>query len=412
MNTVMFLLQNKRFLGFGLACTLASNFGQTFFIALFGGHLREAFGMGHADFGALYSTATLISAVIILWAGRLIDHIDLRVFAAAVLIGLALAAALVAGAQGPIMLGAGFVGLRLFGQGLLRHTAVISQARYFENARGRAMSVVGLGYPIAEAAFPALLVVILTVMSWREVWGGIAVYILVIHLPIVLWLLKGHGARHRTLEAHLARKEGVARPEPLTQKAIAQDWRFQLIVPASLMGPFMMTGLFFHQLVIAETKGWSLELIAASFPAFAAATVISGLVTGALVDRVGPGRVLPVFVWPLVAGLVVVALFTHPLSAPLYLALGGLTTGASTVLISAAWADTFGVRHLGKVRSLTSSLTVLSTAVAPVWAGWLLDRGWSISSLALSAAVIAALTGLLVLIPARDLRRQRSESFH
>jgi MFS family permease len=177
------------------------------------------------------------------------------------------------------------------------------------------------------------------------------------------------------------------------------------------MGPFMMTGLFFHQLAIAESKGWSVELLAASFPAFAAATVVSSLVTGVLVDRWGPGRVLPAFVWPLVAGLMVVAFIDHPFSAPLYLFLGGLTTGASTVLISAAWADTFGVRHLGKVRSITASLTVLSTAIAPVWAGWLLDGGWSVLAIALSAAAIAAVSGLLALIPARELRQRRGEKF-
>jgi len=340
----------------------------------------------------------------------LIDHVDLRAFSAAVLVGLALSAALVAGANGLLMLGAGLVGLRLFGQGLLRHTATISQARYFEAARGRAMSVVGLGYPIAEATFPALLVIVLASLSWRAAWGGIAVYIVCIHLPLALWLLKGHGERHRALEEKLARDETAA-PQALSQRAIVSDWRFQLILPASLMGPFMMTGLFFHQLAIAETKGWSVELLAASFPAFAAATVVSSLVTGVLVDRWGPGRVLPAFVWPLVAGLMVVAFIDHPFSAPLYLFLGGLTTGASTVLISAAWADTFGVRHLGKVRSITASLTVLSTAIAPVWAGWLLDGGWSVLAIALSAAAIAAVSGLLVLIPARELRQRRGEKF-
>ena len=409
MNTLTFLLHNRRFLGFGLACTLASNFGQTFFIALFSGHLREAFSLGHADFGALYATATLASALVILWAGRLIDRVDLRIYAAAVLVGLAFSAALVAGSQGLITLGIGLMGLRLFGQGLLRHTAVVSQARYFEAARGRAMSIVGLGYPIAEATFPALLIVMLAAMSWREAWGWMAAYVLCIHLPLALWLLKGHGERHRALEEKLARDGDT--PQPLAGRTIAQDWRFQLILPASLMGPFMMTGLFFHQLAIAQSKGWTIELLAASFPAFAVATVVSSLVTGVLVDRLGPGRVLPSFVWPLAAALTVVAFASHPLAVPLYLALGGLTTGASTVLISAAWAETFGVRHLGKVRSLTSSLTVLSTAIAPVWAGWLLDDGWSVQAIALAAAAMVVLSGIAVLAPARELRRLHSAKF-
>lgn len=403
MDTLTFLILNWRFLGFGLACTLASNFGQTFFIALFGDQIRAEFALSHAEFGAVYSTATLISAAVILWAGRQIDRVDLRAFTTVVLLGLAISAATLSFAQELVVLTAALMGLRLFGQGLLRHTAVVSQARYFETARGRAMSVVGLGYPIAEATFPALLVIVLGLVTWRETWGAIALFVAAAHLPLVLWLLKGHGERHRALEEKLTR-EGRGK-DGLSQRAIATDWRFQLIVPAALMGPFMMTGLFFHQLAIAEAKGWSLDLLAASFPAFAAATVISSLVTGALVDRFGPGRVLPAFVWPLALGLVVVALGTQAWSAPLYLTLGGLTTGASTVLISSAWAETFGVKHLGKVRSLTSSLTVLSTAIAPVWAGWLLDGGWSVTAITLGAAAIVAVCGALVVLPARALMR-------
>ncbi|MBL4748020.1 MAG: MFS transporter [Magnetovibrio sp.] len=408
MKTLSFFYTNRRFLAFGLACTLASNFGQTFFIALFSSHLREAFQLSHGEFGALYSTATLTSAVIILWAGRLIDRVDLRLYAACILCGLALSSGAMAMASSLVGLGMALVGLRLFGQGLLRHTAVVSQARYFTQARGRAMSLVGLGFPLAEATFPALLVLALTALSWREAWAWVSLYITVIHLPLILWLLKGHGERHRQLEENLTKEGHLA--NAVTIRSITADWRFQMIIPASLMGPFMMTGLFFHQIAIAKAKGWSLELIATSFPAFAAATVVSSLITGNLVDRFGPGRILPFFIWPQVLALLILANTSHPLSVPVYLAFGGLTTGASTVLMSATWAETFGVLNLGKVRSLTTSLAVLSTAISPIWGGWLLDLGWSIEAIAYSAALISTTTGLMVLAPARNLHKARAQN--
>lgn len=402
MNTIAFLVENRRFLGFGLACTLASNFGQTFFIALFGDHIRADFNLSHGDFGVVYGIATLISAGVILWAGRKIDRVDLRLFAGLVFAGLAVSAAAMSLAHSVWILGAGFVGLRLFGQGLLRHTAVVSMARYFDTARGRAMSVVGLGYPIAESVFPILLIVILASYSWRQAWGGFAIYIALIHLPLALWLLKGHGVRHAKLEQRL--KEQDADKDDLTQRTLMGDWRFQMIVPAALMGPFMMTGLFFHQLAIADSKGWDIALLAASFPVFAASTVLSSLTTGWVVDKHGPGVVLPVFVLPLTAALIVVATLDQTWSAPLYMGLGGLTVGASTVLISAAWAETFGVRHLGTIRSLTSALTVLSTALAPVLMGEMLDQGVAISSIAWGAAVLAFTSALMVMAPASWLR--------
>lgn len=409
MNTLTFLAQNARFLGFGLACTLASNFGQTFFIALFGDQIRAEFALTHGAFGSLYGGATLISAGIILWAGRLIDRVDLRLYAGGVLAGLAVSSALMATAPGWVLVGLAFIGLRLFGQGLLRHTAMVSMARYFDAARGRAMSVVGLGYPMAEATFPAALVVILASFSWREAWGGIALFTIAVHLPLTLWLLKGHGVRHAALETKLKESEDET-GQDLTRQSLLTDWRFQMIVPASLMGPFVMTGLFFHQLAIAETKGWTLALLAASFPAFAAMSVAASLITGWVVDRFGPGSVLGLFVQPLTLALVVVATLDQTWAAPLYLALGGITTGAGSVLISAAWAETFGVRHLGQIRSLTSSIAVLSTALAPVLVGWLLDAGVGIPAIAWGAAALTFATGLLILSPARELREKRAAS--
>ncbi|MFC1674044.1 MFS transporter, partial [Pseudomonadota bacterium] len=195
------------------------------------------------------------------------------------------------------------------------------------------------------------------------------------------------------------------------QGAILKDWRFQTIVPAALMGPFIMTGLFFHQLALADAKGWEISLLAASFPAFAGATVISSLTCGWLVDRFGPGRVLPGFVWPLALALVVVASTNGAMGVPLYMMLGGLTVGASTVLISSAWADVFGVKYLGSIRALTSALTVLSTAIAPLWAGWLLDTGWAVESIALGAAAIVVATGVAAQFPAKNLRDLRSAKF-
>ena len=407
MNTFVFLIQNARFLGFGLACTLASNFGQTFFIALFGAHIRTDFGLSHSDFGGLYGFATLVSAAVILWAGRQIDRVDLRLYAGFVFAGLAVSSALMAIAYSPWVLGVAFFGLRLFGQGLLRHTAVVSMARYFDAARGRAMSVVGLGFPVAEAAFPLILVVILNAVTWRAAWGGFALYILALHLPLALWLLKGHGVRHAALEQRLKAEDDVE--APLTQRRLLTDWRFQMIVPASLMGPFMLTGLFFHQLALAEAKGWDIALLAASFPAFAAASVLASLITGWVVDRHGPGVVLAVFMVPLTLALIVVATLDQAWAVPVYLALGGLTVGASGVLISAAWAETFGVRHLGAIRSLTSAMAVVSTALAPVWVGWLLDAQVQLSSIAYGGAGLAFITNMLVLAPAHELRRKKTK---
>lgn len=48
-----FIATHGRMLAFGFLLTLFSSFGQTFFISLSGGHIREEFGLSHASLGLL-----------------------------------------------------------------------------------------------------------------------------------------------------------------------------------------------------------------------------------------------------------------------------------------------------------------------------------------------------------------------
>ncbi len=400
MNALKFIYSNRRFLGFGLLCTLGANIGQTFFIALFGNVIRGEFALSHGDFGAIYSLATLLSAVVIVWAGRRIDHIDLRLYAAIIIIGLAVAAGAMSIASNVMVLIAALFGLRLFGQGLLRHTAVVSMARYFENTRGRAMSVVSLGFPIGEAFFPILAISGIAYLGWRDTWGFITILLVFVFLPASQFLLKGQTERHQKYEKEKSEKERSAE-----EKSILHDPSFYIILSASLMAPFLLTGVFFHQIALAESNNWNIAWLASSFPAFAGATVFASLLTGSLVDKNGPGRVLPFFLVPLIASMAVISLGSHMLWVPVYLALGGLTTGASGVLITASWADIYGTHRLGTVRALSSSFTVLSTAASPLLAGFLLDRGVGFAAMGIGAMVLATAALVAVQAPAARLRR-------
>ena len=142
------LRAHGRLLGFGFFMCLCSNFGQTFFISLFGGEVRAAFGFTHGGFGTIYSMATLVSAAFLLWAGRFVDRMSLAAFSAVVLGGLAGACLLFGRASGDAALFAAILFLRLFGQGLSGHTAITAMGRYFDSHRGRAVSIASLGHRI------------------------------------------------------------------------------------------------------------------------------------------------------------------------------------------------------------------------------------------------------------------------
>ena len=107
------------FLTFGVLLCASASFGQTWFVSLFGGDIRAEFELTHGDFGAIYSMATLASAVTLVWVGRLIDRVPLLTFSCAVFAGLAVASLGVFQATHVVVVAVAMFGLRLCGQGLM-----------------------------------------------------------------------------------------------------------------------------------------------------------------------------------------------------------------------------------------------------------------------------------------------------
>jgi hypothetical protein len=68
-----FISNNPRLAFYAFLAVAASGFGQTFFISVMGGELRQAFGLSHTAYGSLYSGATLISAFLLFRFGALAD---------------------------------------------------------------------------------------------------------------------------------------------------------------------------------------------------------------------------------------------------------------------------------------------------------------------------------------------------
>lgn len=137
-NYISFASQHRKPLAFGGVLITLSSFGQTYYVALFGAGFRAVFDLTDGDLGAMYGGATLLSAVTLTWAGRLIDRTTVRRYtwvAAALLAGACLLTAI---APFGLMLAVCFYFLRIGGQGLMMHTTLTSTARSFPKDAGKA----------------------------------------------------------------------------------------------------------------------------------------------------------------------------------------------------------------------------------------------------------------------------------
>lgn len=170
MDYLRFIGRNWRLLGFGFVMSLGSSFGQTFFISLSSADIRAEFDLSHGEFGAVFTIATLSSGVCLVWAGRLIDRLDLRLFAYAVVVVMCAAMAALSVVESVVSLTVMLFLLRLCGQGLMVHTASTTMARYFDRDRGKALSVGLLGQPVGEAVLPLAAVGFIAAVGWRDAW--------------------------------------------------------------------------------------------------------------------------------------------------------------------------------------------------------------------------------------------------
>ncbi|MFN2329454.1 MAG: MFS transporter [Chromatocurvus sp.] len=391
-----FALRNRHLLAFGAFTAVLSGFGQTFYIGLFNTEFRQDFGLSHGELGLAYGAATLTAGLVLGHLGRLYDRIDLRLFLTAAACILASGCGLLAGAQGLMGLVAALFMLRLGGQGLMSHIAMTTTARHFHEGRGKALSIAGLGFPIAEALFPAAAVGFLTVLSWRALWAGSAAVVLLGFLPLLWWLLgRPHGP-----DTQAQSNQSPAADRTLGE--VRRDWRFALLVPATLVAPFVATVVFFHQIPLAHAKGWSTELVAWGLGAFAFGHIAGLLGGGLLVDRWAASRVFVPALLPILLSMGVLALIDAPWASLAWPGLLGLGLGASVTAVSALLAELYGVTHLGAIRGLLHALMVVSTAIGPPLFGWLLDQGLATEAIAVILAIGIAAAALSSGIALRD----------
>jgi len=362
-------------LSIGVFLIFSSSIGQTFFISLFSGEIRNEFSLSHGMFGIFYSAATLLSAIVFFWLGKLTDKFNLTFLGLVTLGALSGFAFLLSSAETIFLLFLSLLGLRLFGQSMLGHIAITAMGRWFSEKRGRALSIALLGHPIGEALLPSLIIYFLLQFTWRDIWLGIGIIIIIIFLPLVYWLGKYLKSRQLCRSNDSSLKSKNILNVSWNRSQVLKDLRFYQIIPGLLASPFIVTGVFFHQIHLVETKSWSIALFAYSYPFFALSVIGITFGTGWLVDRFSTIHLLRFFLLPLAFGLLLLASTDNTYVAPVFMILMGASSGAATIIISSIWVELYGINYLGSIRAMCFSMVVLSTSISPALMGLLIDKG-------------------------------------
>ena len=390
----MFKSLNFKIILFGFIFTFFSSFGQSFFLGLFNSSIRETLSITHGQFGSIYASATLLSSFILVWLGKKIDDINIIKFASYVIVLLAISCFLFSKISSIIFLFFSIFLMRLSGQGLMSHTATTTIARYFERSRGRALSTTWLGLSLAEFILPLLIVFLLTIIEWRNIWLSISILVIVI-LPLVsFFLVKNVNLDSRENSINACDK--VKEIKQWKRTEVLKDYRFYIVCLNMLAMPWIATGTFVYQSFISTSKGWGPYVIAQSFMAYSIFSVLTLFLSGFLIDKFSSRKLLIYMNIPLFFSAFILFYYSSPISSFVFLGLIGISNGLANVLGSATWAEIYGVKYIGSIKALTTALMVFSTAFGTALFGLLIDNNFTIEQIALVSGSYILITIILL----------------
>ena len=386
-----FIYKNINLLFFGFLIAFASGFGQTFFISLFSQDFRNTFELTNTQFGSLYSVATVLSAITIIWAGKLIDTVSLKKYTLAIILGLALTCLMASLVFNVFFLFLVIYFLRLFGQGLMGHTSRTTMARYFNTNRGKALAISGFGFSIGEIVYPTAIVFLLLTIGWRLTWFSSSIFIIIFFGIIFYFIFKINNFKK---ENNGSEKIDLSELS-WRRRDVLKDFKFYMYLPLSLLMSFTVTGFLFHQVYIAEIKLWTMINLAQGFIFYAISGIAGSIISGFLVDKLTGRKLIPIHLLPM-AGIFIIMLFSdHVYVLYLYMAGLGLSNGFTENISNSLWAEMYGVRNLGSIKAMLTFFGIMASASSPFLYGIILDQTGSINTLVYLSLILIILFSLM-----------------
>ena len=399
--TSLFIRSEWRFLLYGILMSLWSSFGQTFFISLFSGEIRSDLGLTHGAFGSYYAIATTLSACTLFWLGKLADSVSVPRLSLMTIGGVCLAAIHFSSVSGVISLCFGIYLLRLSGQGMMYHVYSTAMGRRYQATRGRALAFTGFGMNIGEAIFPVLVILALGLLDWRLIWLVLPIFAFASFAPFIPALCQRTQYQDGPGRDGPAEESGpddtqIDQPE-IRRHQVKTDTVFWAVIIWLMMIPgFIITGLFFHQIHIAQLKEVPLWVWSSNYVWYAFAAIGGAVLSGMMIDRFSAHKIASAAQTFLLAAIIMLYLADTPLWLAGFFMLFGASGGVMQPVINALLAERYGTRWLGEIKALASPLNVFSSALSPAVMGWMIDSGFGLDGLTL---MLAAMAGINIIMP-------------
>jgi MFS family permease len=342
--------------------------GQTIGVSVFVDHLIADLDLTRSTVSTAYLIGTLTAAFALPVVGRQIDARGVRVGMTAIGAGFAVALALMSGVGGFVTLAAGFVLIRMFGQGALTLVSTVAVTLWFRSRRGFVLGLLATGTGMLMSLVPIASNAIIEAVGWRGAWLVLAAVIALTVVPIG-WFgmidrpsdlgLEPDGGEIGAIAASAVERSA-------TRGEAVRTPRFWILVAASSSVGMLATALNFHQISLLGDAGLTASQAAAMFLPQFVGTAIAGVLFGWLSDRLSGRALIPLSMSILASTLLLAANLAGGVTIAAYALTLGAAGGASRSVGSTLMPRWFGTDHIGSITGLSTLVGVASTAVGPV----------------------------------------------
>jgi len=391
---------------------IMSSPGQTYSVSIFIEHFIADLGINRSTVSTLYMLGTLTASSAMPFVGRQLDQRGPRALVVIIAALFALACVYMGFVQNVVMLGIGFLFIRMLGQGSLCIVSGNILNQWWVRRRGLILGIAGVVVSVVgSGTFPRLIHTLIGQFGWRASYRLLGLAVALIMLPVG-WLffrrkpedygLLPDGAKSSPAEAATGAAHFVE--ENWSSHEAVHTTAFWIIGLGLGSISMLGTGLQFHMVSIFEDSGLSAEFAASAFMFVAITSAIVRIISGVLVDRIAARFLLFAALIGQTTSLLMaprLGLSTAWVYGIVLGATGSLQMTVSTVI----WAKYFGRQHLGAITGVASMISVAGSSLGPMPMGIARDLFGSYTLALTALAVLPFSLGIVVLFSQQPRRR-------
>ena len=391
--------------------------GQTDSVSVFIEHFIGDLQISRSLVSTLYTVGTLVGSFALPVVGRQIDRRGPRRMVLIVSALFGLACIYMGFVQNALMLGLGFIAIRMLGQGSLSLVCrnVINQ--WWIRRRGTVMGISGLLASLfGLGGFPNLINWLIPIYGWRLTYVFLGLLVLAVMIPIGLGFFRNRPEDYGLQpDGH---KPDLVEGKAAAEEPIEENWTLSEAMHTSVFWAggagiasisMLTTGLFFHMVSIFQDSGLTPTVAASVYLPIALTSAVVTLGSGVLLSRIPVHLLLAASLILQTVSLVMAGWFLQgPEMALLYGVIIGTMLGLVRIVGSVMWAIYFGRQHLGSITGVTTTISVVGTALGPMPLGIARDLLGSYNTALTVSAALPLLLGIISLFGRKPQRRTES----